>query len=542
MKMKKIGYIAIASLIALSSCSDFLDEELKSSLAPDNTYTSTHGFEVGITGLYEYARSEYNTWGGSDNAFSHGQATPYETLQIATDLAVTYMNDAILKVFDNLSYSPQTKFIDTFWEFAYGLVANANLILEYSEHNDVAWDKPTDKAGFQAEARFFRAYAYRYLVYLYGDVPYVDKVEREFRIDYTRTPKAEVLGHMIDDLKFAVDNLPEDPDAVQPGRLTKWAALHLLSEVYLMAGMNAEAEAAAEQVIDSHKFELMKERFGTHIKEAGDVFSDLFKENNQNRTAGNKEAIWVMQLEYNTTGGGGTSEDWTKRAWVPQYWAIQGFVIADSLGGRGVGQLAGLPWWIGDNSGFFDNEDIRSSEYNIKRTWYYNNPESELYGQKAQITQDTWEAGRLYPTITKFFYGVIQYGGAPNYQGNSKDRMKFRLAETYLLLAEARMNQGDTQGAADAINEVRRRAHASDISAAVVTKDFLADERIRELAGEELRRFTLCRLGLLKERTLKYNSHAASRWSDKHLLWPIPQNVIDSNSGAEFPQNPGWEQ
>lgn len=542
MKMKKIGYIAIASLIALSSCSDFLDEELKSSLAPDNTYTSTHGFEVGITGLYEYARSEYNTWNGSDNAFTHGQATPYESLQIATDLAVTGHNDAILKVFDNLSYSPQTKFINTFWEFAYGLVANANLILEYSEHNDVAWDKPTDKAGFQAEARFFRAYAYRYLVYLYGDVPYVDKVERDFRIDYTRTPKTEVLSHMIDDLKFAVDNLPEDPDAVQPGRLTKWAALHLLSEVYLMAGMNAEAEAAAEQVIDSHKFELMKERFGTHTKEAGDVFSDLFKENNQNRTAGNKEAIWVMQLEYNTIGGGGSQEDWTMRAWVPKYWQISDFTIADSLGGRGVGQLTGLSWWIGDNSDFFDNEDIRNSEYNIKRTWYYNNPESELFGQKAQITQDTWDAGRLYPTITKFFYGVIQYGGAPNYEGNNKDRMKFRLAETYLLLAEARMNQGDTQGAADAINEVRRRAHASDISAAAVTKDFLADERIRELAGEELRRFTLCRLGLLKERTLKYNSHAAPRWNDKHLLWPIPQNVIDSNTGAEFPQNPGWEQ
>lgn len=452
------------------------------------------------------------------------------------------MNDAILKVFDNLSYSPQTKFVNSFWEFAYGLVANANLILEYSEHNDVAWDKPTDKAGFQAEARFFRAYAYRYLVYLYGDVPYVDKVERDFRIDYTRTPKAEVLSHMIDDLKFAVDNLPEDPDAVQPGRLTKWAALHLLSEVYLMAGMNAEAEAAAEQVIDSHKFELMKERFGTHTKEAGDVFSDLFKENNQNRTAGNKEAIWVMQFEYNTTGGGGTSEDWTKRAWVPQYWAIQGFVIADSLGGRGIGQLAGLPWWIGDDSEFYENADIRNSEYNIKRVWYYNNPESELYGQKASITQDLWESARLFPTITKFFYGVIEYGGAPNYEGNSKDRMRFRLAETYLLLAEARMNQGDTQGAADAINEVRRRAHASDISAADVTKDFLADERIRELAGEELRRFTLCRLGLLKERILKYNDHAAPRWSDKHLLWPIPQNVIDSNTGAEFPQNPGWEQ
>ena len=515
--MKKFGYIAIASLIALSSCSDFLDENLKGSLAPDNTYTSTHGFEVGITGLYEYARSEWNTWGGEGNSFSHGQATPYEVLQIGTDLAVTGHNDAILQVFDNLSYTPLTHFINTWWKFGYGLAANANQILEYSEHSDVAWDKPTDKIGFQAEARFFRAYAYRYLVYLYGDVPYVDKVERDFRIDFTRTPKAEVLGHMIDDLRFAAENLPEDPDAVQPGRLTKWAALHLLSEVYLMAGMNAEAEDAAEQVINSHKFELMKERFGTHTKEAGDVFSDLFKENNQNRnTAGNKEAIWVMQLEYNVIGGGDESEDWTKRAWVPKYWDISGFQIADSLGGRGLAQLMGLPWWIGNDSKFFEDTDIRNSEYNIKRHWYYNNPNvPETYGKPCEMTDELWEAGKLCPAITKFFYGVIDRGGSEGYGGNTKDRMKFRLAETYLLLAEARMNQGDTQGAADAINEVRRRAHASDISAADVTKDFLADERIRELAGEELRRFTLCRLGILKERSNKYNPRVVME--DKHL-------------------------
>lgn len=541
MNMKKFGYIAIASLIALSSCSGFLDEELKGSLAPDNTYTSSHGFEVGVTGLYEYARSEWNCWGGEGNSYSHGQATPYEVLQIGTDIAITGHNDALLKIFDNLSYTPETHFIKTFWEFGYGLITNANQILEYSEHPDVAWDKPTDKVGFQAEARFFRAYGYRYLVYLYGDVPYVDKVERDFRLDFTRTPKAEVLGHMIDDLKFAAENLPEDPDAVQPGRLTKWAALHLLSEVYLMAGMNAEAEVAAEQVINSHKFELMKERFGTHTKEAGDVFSDLFKENNQNRnTSGNKEAIWVMQLEYNVIGGGDESEDWTKRAWVPKYWQITGFQIADSLGGRGLAQLAALPWWIGDDSHFFEDGDIRNSEYNIKRHWYYNNPETDKYGQECPITQETWEAGRLCPAITKFFYGVIERGGGEGYGGNTKDRMKFRLAETYLLLAEARMNQGDTQGAADAINEVRRRAHASDISAADVTKDFLADERIRELVGEELRRFTLSRLGILKERSNKYNPRVVME--DKHLLWPIPQNVIDSNTGAEFPQNPGWEQ
>lgn len=539
--MKKIGYIAIASLFALNSCSGFLDEELKSSVGPDNTYTSTQGFEVGITGLYEYARSEFNTVGGSDNTFAHGTGVVNEALQVAADIVVTGYQDPNLVVFDNLSMTPESSIVNSWWKFGYGLVANANLILEYSEHPDVAWDKPTDKVGFQAEARFFRAYAYRYLVYLYGDVPYVDKVERDFRIDFTRTPKTEILGHMIDDLKFAAENLPEDPDAVQPGRLTKWAALHLLSEVYLMAGMNAEAETAAEQVINSHKFELMKERFGTHTKEPGDVFSDLFKENNQNRnTANNKESIWVMQLEYNTTGGGGSSEDWLIRAWVPQYWSVAGFAIADSLGGRGIGQIVGLPWWIGDDSQFFEPTDIRNSEYNIKRNWYYNNPESELYGQKAEITEATWQNGRLCPVITKYFYGVQQFGGSAGYTGLNKDRMKFRLAETYLLLAEARMNQGDTQGAADAINEVRRRAHASEISATDVTKDFLADERIRELVGEELRRFTLLRLGILKERTQKYNSRAKIT-DDKYMLWPIPQTVIDSNTGAEFPQNPGWE-
>ena len=51
---------------------------------------------------------------------------------------------------------------------------------------------------------------------------------------------------MVEDLQFAVENLPTDPDAVKVGKLTKWAAEHLLSEVYLMQGDYAKAETAAE--------------------------------------------------------------------------------------------------------------------------------------------------------------------------------------------------------------------------------------------------------------------------------------------------------
>ena len=122
---------------------------------------------------------------------------------------------------------------------------------------------------------------------------------------------------MIEDLQFAIANLPEDPDKVEVGQLTKWAAQHMLSEVYLMAGKYAEAETAAKAVIDCGYFHLMTSRFGAEKDKAGDPFSDMFKEYNQNRTSGNMESIWVMQLEYNTTGGGGANEDWTKRAWFP---------------------------------------------------------------------------------------------------------------------------------------------------------------------------------------------------------------------------------
>lgn len=125
------------------------------------------------------------------------------------------------------------------------------------------------------------------------------------------------------------------------------------------------------------------------------------------------------------------------------------------------------------------------------------------------------------------------------YAGNSKDRMKFRLAETYLLKAEACIQQKKYAEAAEAINAVRRRAGATEITASQATLDFLLDERIRELVGEEARRFTLSRTGTQVERVAKYNKYSAG-FDAHNLVWPIPQTVIDSNTGAEFPQNEGY--
>ena len=538
--------LALIILFSAMGCKKFLVEDLKTELAPTNTYTSTYGFEVGSAGLYALTRSEYNTF-GEGGAYIHNGACPYEALQAATDIADVINSDASLLPFANLTLNSSERFVGTYWNWAYSIISSANLMLIYSEKN-TNWDSPSDKERFQAEARFFRAYAYRTLVYLYGDVPYVETILYDFKLNFTRTPKAEVLGHIIDDLTFASQHLPANPDQVKDGKLTKWAAYHLLSEMHLLNKAYVPAEQAALAVINSGYYGLMKTRFGVNKDKAGDVFSDLFLENNQNRLKNaNRESIWVLQFEFNTVGGGTNSDDWSRRAWSPNYSTMTGFVLADTLGGRGLAQLTPMKWWVGTAGtnatgnvpGIFEATDIRNSNYNIKRNWYYNNPgETSLYGKKANITEQTWFSTKsLFPAITKFFYGRAENLGLT---GSYKDRVKFRLAETYLLLAEAYLGQGNPAKAADAVNEVRKRAGASVVGAGQMTMDFLLDERIRELVGEESRRFTLVRTNKLVDRVKLYNTAIKGKIMDYHALWPIPQSIIDANRDAVFPQNPGY--
>lgn len=185
---------------------------------------------------------------------------------------------------------------------------------------------------------------------------------------------------------------------------------------------------------------------------------------------------------------------------------------------------------------------MRNSKYNVHHDWYYNNPEHEKFGQKYEATEEQWElhrkAGQLCEYPTKFNFS--RNATDPGYGGNNKDRMKFRLAETYLLRAEAEIRLGNKPEAAKMINVVRARANAKPVDASEVDMDYLLDERVRELLGEELRRITLMRTGKLVERTQKWNPISGKLIKDHHVLYPIPQEVIDANTGAEFPQNPGY--
>ena len=120
-----------------------------------------------------------------------------------------------------------------------------------------------------------------------------------------------------------------------------------------------------------------------------------------------------------------------------------------------------------------------------------------------------------------------------------------RLADTYLLAAEAYINLGQPETAAERINAVRVRAarpeqeEAMKITAAEATIDFLLDERGRELVGEMHRWFDLTRTNTLIERVNANNPDATGNIQPFHRLRPIPQNQLDRTAGG-YAQNSGY--
>ncbi|MDE7443406.1 MAG: RagB/SusD family nutrient uptake outer membrane protein, partial [Muribaculaceae bacterium] len=89
---------------------------------------------------------------------------------------------------------------------------------------------------YDGVARFFRAYFYFLKVRMFGDVPYYDQVigsEDQALLNRPRDPRDYVMGKVLDDLRFAITNLPEKDDVT---RLTKWAALGFATRIALYEG------------------------------------------------------------------------------------------------------------------------------------------------------------------------------------------------------------------------------------------------------------------------------------------------------------------
>lgn len=529
-------FLVLFSLVFTSCAGDLLDEVPLSSLSAENTLVSKKGFETYIYGLIRQAREEYAQ---NDNTFF---ITNFPGTDVGEDAGAEYYTYRNWESY----LTPNTSEVRSNWNWAYSkMIPLANLIIGYANKPDLShiWASDAEKNAIIAEAKFFRAYTFNFLANLYGGVPIVDTILNAPKYDYVRASREEVYQFAKKDLDFAAQWLPDK--ASQKGRIVKAAANHLLTEVNISLGLYNEAIASASAIIDSGQYALMTKRFGASANEPGDVFSDLFIGGNFNSSA-NTEAIYVWQIEPLTPGGsgsvGGNQSIRNCGPFLTKLVSPDGYSnVATNELGRGVGRVRGTVYSL--YTIWDDPNDIRNSEYNMRRKFYFNNPKSAYYGQEIPprtAAEDTLRRMYAYPRKIE---------GAPWNDNNtsgqiSDDVYVYRLGETYLLRAEAYLRANQLQKAADDINKVRARANAAPVEANDVTLDYILDERARELLFEEPRRRTLIRMGVLVERVRKYGlmEDWRSTIQDYQGLWPIPQTAIDANLAVDLGQNPGYNE
>jgi hypothetical protein len=511
-------FMALLLVSAITSCDkDVLDEKPKDFLSPDNTFINKEGFEAGLTALYANARGIHASWQGLNEKVwqvNYGQGAD-----------IGYHIDEKNFITDYTIVNSDNPFVLQLWRKFYALVKDANVIITRAEGEDAKWESDEEKNEIIAEAKFFRAFAYRFLVWYFGDVPLVKEEITAPKFDFVRSPASEVIAFMLEDLEFASQYLPtENPTGA---RLSKAAADYLLAETYNAMGQWDKAIAAADRILNDGQYDLMYNRFGSMTDKPGDVYWDLFRYGNQDRSSGNKENIFAWQFEYNVDGGYYNS---VERAWGPFLERLKTpdnkqAILKDEILGRPVTFIRITPWVEEGMWDDFDN-DMRNSEYNVQREFFINNPESAFFGDQIQPTPDN-HVRNMFPYFKKF---TMPYGHPQGYDTGGTiytDWYVFRVAGVYLLRAEAYL-------------VVRGRAHASPVAPANVDIDYILDERARELLGEEHRRVTLRRLGKLVERTQLYNPVSGPTMQDFNALLPIPQDEIDANNEAELTQNPGY--
>lgn len=537
-KYSKILPVALLLTLASVSCKkNYLSEHPYSTYNPQ-TLTDSLGVQASIVGLYNYQSGIL--------AYSGAQGWPC-VWQVGTDVANSTANQQGIEIpYYNYGTLTSTDGAASFtWAREYRLIENANAIIDAVENPANTSFGSKGKALADAEAKFFRAYAYETLAVCFGGVPLVVHATTTPQNNYTRATVDQVNAQLVADLTYAAQNLPDvgsigsktNAAGYQAGRANKYMAMQLLAEVYIRMKQYTLAEQECNAIINSGQFHLVSSRFGVKTALPGDYFSDIFQYGNERRSQNNPEVIWALEQENpNTVPGGNVDAAQQRRCFGAAYYNEKGMVICDSLGGRGIARLRLSNWVL---YGLYPQGDIRNSQYNIRRRYYYNDPTMPAtFGKQIPYTgPDTLY--KICPATTK--WGAFDPNDTFGY-AMIKDFILMRLGETYLLLAEAQLGEGNTAAAATTINVLRTRAQAPLVSASDITLDFILDERARELVGEENRRMTLMRTGTLVTRALRLNANDPAKpitgLTNTNLLMPIPLTEIQLD--PKLTQNPGY--
>lgn len=583
--------IAFFASTFLGCKKDFLKEAPRDNIYTENLLVNYSGFQTMIVALQGLMRQEYrrvdavgdypslpfvhqSLWTcGVDNSWSNNTHRQFRFMYYPKYIDQT---DAVI-------------FQATF-EWLYRMVNTANMVITRAEDPSVDW-RGGSKEEIVAEARFFRAWAYRHLTYSFGPVPLVTTEINglNYRKDWERTPVADIRAVMEADWLYVIDNLPLR--AATNTTISAAMARHYLGELYLAENKAAEAINILKPLVEGSDYQLMTHRFGSNASNGGSPFIDVFR--SPLFSQGNNEVLYAFLNTEPEVESHGTAAVYIKSSYK-NYYSNDGVIKKSNLhapeyisgeltlpqvfwlanGGKGAGRcvpsLGAIRLYNYKDQG---TNDDRVSESAMVWKIYEKDASGNIVeyapGGKSPI-DTTLNPGMLddtkttiqnykWPTTRKWDYTqtIATRGDADE---SYNDLPYLRLAETYLLYAEALYETGDYENAIQWINKVRNRSNASSLEAgdfASLGLDLILDERSRELLSEEERRHTLVRVSqekggderdvnnYFKRRTREYNEIAGRPIRgmndyDTPILFPIPQDFIESNSGRKLEQNPGY--
>lgn len=612
--MKKVYlYILLLALLSGSCTRKWLKPNDPSDLSPDNAYNTYGGCMGLVTQLCEDLRPEVM-----------GRNSDMKWAYEGSDLAVL-VNGSPRNWNTQLVPSIGSK-IQSLWDNSYQEVSRAAMLVTRSAVMSGTQD---DRNLIRSYGEFFLGYWYYRLITTYGDVPLVMDEITAPKLDFKTSTKQRIITKMIGILTDAVQYLPV---TAPTGQINRAAGYMILTKFYLMDGQFDKAVETSTAVINTPGLALMKTRFGALVGTTDpkipnpNVMTDLFYKYNA-ADPGNTEGILVaLDNPYasggtTTSGGGGGGErmrEFLVEWYNGQYDQAQANQVGLRLNGTGTkstidGGTGGPgPYtistdptqdleilWTGRGIGaqkktwYFSHDlwaspdfahDMRHSAPN----WYpmdslvYNVKGSSLYGKKL-IKANCSDTIRCWDDIQ---YNKIvvddekRAAGNFNMLGGFQDWYIYRLAEAYLMRAEALVWLGRGADAIADINVIRERAGAADFTG-TPTLDDVFDERARELWLEEFRKNEMVRVSFTKAKlnqdgysltTLSQKNWYYDRMSQKnniffdvttgqprhfaygdggsnvlvydmspyHIFWPVPETAINDNTEAQINQNYGY--
>ncbi|NOW93526.1 RagB/SusD family nutrient uptake outer membrane protein [Mucilaginibacter sp. SG564] len=569
--MKRISiylYTCLVLGLLTTACKKALVEDPKSTLTPA-FFTTTQGFQAGLTAAYAGFRTIF----GPDSYF--------EMVVPGTDefIAGNDGNNGLVKY--NSNFNTSDGIVAGIWKNCYTYINTCNGLIG----NPPSGLDATTTASLVGEAKFLRANYYFILVQSWGDVTLNKTFQATPTTSATRSPMADVYTFIIQDLKDAIAVLPASPlaNGVLPGKATKAAAMHALAKVYL-----TRAGSSAKQADDYKNAYTTALDLINNVAPAGGLklqqdFASVYAEGNE----ANSEVLWSVQhtptLAYNgsPTQNNSGPDNLLCHLFAPKY-EVQPGMQRSTLYGRPYIRVVPTHWLT--DTVF--KERVNDKRYNktFQTTWLCNNaasvpnwpnplpagaPAGAQPGAPKFTVGDTaiWMPGyeMTAAQIAKYRYQVIppsKYSIAlspamfkyfdtkrPDQNSpSSRPIIIYRLAETYLIAAEALVMDGRATDAVQYVNAIRERAaypsanpSVMNVTASQLTLDFILDERSRELCGEMMRWTDLVRTGKLLERVKLHNTDGKNNIKPFQVLRPIPQAQIDATiTGTPYTQNPGW--